>query len=234
MISIVIPVLNEAETIEDLLQHISENVLATSVSEIVVVDGGSDDNSRDIVTRFADNSLINVVSVSSNKGRAKQMNAGAKISTGSILYFLHADSYPPNGFDSLIISEVEKGNSAGCFRMKFDSNHPVLRISQWFTRFNFKICRGGDQSLFITRKAFDELNGYNESYTIYEDCEFINRIYAKFDFAIISNRLTTSARKYEQRGTVKLQYHFTVIHLKKMFGASAETLSQYYQKHIAS
>lgn len=234
MISIVIPVLNEAETIEDLLQHISENVLATSVSEIVVVDGGSDDNSREIVARFADNSLINVVSVSSNKGRAKQMNAGAKISTGSILYFLHADSFPPNGFDSLIISEVEKGNSAGCFRMKFNSNHPVLRISQWFTRFNFKFCRGGDQSLFVTRNAFDELNGYNESYIIYEDCEFIDRIYAKFNFVIISNRLTTSARKYEQQGTVKLQYHFTVIHLKKMFGASAETLSQYYQKHIAS
>ncbi len=234
MISIVIPVLNEAETIEDLLQHISENVLATSVSEIVVVDGGSDDNSRDIVTRFADNSLINVVSVSSNKGRAKQMNAGAKISTGSILYFLHADSYPPNGFDSLIISEVEKGNSAGCFRLKFDSNHPVLRISQWFTRFNFNFCRGGDQSLFVTRNAFDELNGYNESYTIYEDCEFINRIYAKYKFVIINDRLTTSARKYEQQGTVKLQYHFFVIHLKKMFGASAETLSQYYQKHIAS
>lgn len=234
MISIVIPVLNEAETIEDLLQHISENVLATSVSEIVVVDGGSDDNSRDIVTRFADNSLINVVSVGSNKGRAKQMNAGAKISTGSILYFLHADSYPPNGFDSLIISEVEKGNSAGCFRLKFDSNHPVLRISQWFTRFNFNFCRGGDQSLFVTRNAFDELNGYNESYTIYEDCEFINRIYAKYKFVIINDRLTTSARKYEQQGTVKLQYHFFVIHLKKMFGASAETLSQYYQKHIAS
>ncbi|TDI69122.1 MAG: glycosyltransferase [Bacteroidetes bacterium] len=234
MISIVIPVLNEAETIEDLLQHISENVLATSVSEIVVVDGGSDDNSRDIVTRFADNSLINVVSVSSNKGRAKQMNAGAKISTGSILYFLHADSYPPNGFDSLIISEVEKGNSAGCFRLKFDSNHPVLRISQWFTRFNFNFCRGGDQSLFVTRNAFDELNGYNESYTIYEDCEFINRIYAKYKFVIINDQLTTSARKYEQQGTVKLQYHFFVIHLKKMFGASAETLSQYYQKHIAS
>lgn len=234
MISIVIPVLNEAETIEDLLQHISENVLATSVSEIVVVDGGSDDNSRDIVTRFADNSLINVVSVSSNKGRAKQMNAGAKISTGSILYFLHADSYPPNGFDSLIISEVEKGNSAGCFRLKFDSNHPVLRISQWFTRFNFNFCRGGDQSLFVTRNAFDELNGYNESYTIYEDCEFINRIYAKYKFVIINDRLTTSARKYEQQGTVKLQYHFFVIHLKKMLGASAETLSQYYQKHIAS
>ncbi len=234
MISIVIPVLNEAETIEDLLQHISENVLATSVSEIVVVDGGSDDNSREIVARFADNSLINVVSVSSNKGRAKQMNAGAKISTGSILYFLHADSYPPNGFDSLIISEVEKGNSAGCFRLKFDSNHPVLRISQWFTRFNFNFCRGGDQSLFVTRNAFDELNGYNESYTIYEDCEFINRIYAKYKFVIINDRLTTSARKYEQQGTVKLQYHFFVIHLKKMFGASAETLSQYYQKHIAS
>jgi rSAM/selenodomain-associated transferase 2 len=234
MISIVIPVLNEAETIEDLLQHISENALAACVSEIVVVDGGSDDGSREIVARFADTSLINVVSIISKKGRAKQMNVGAQMSKGSILYFLHADSFPPNGFDSLIISEVEKGNSAGCFRMKFDSNHPILRFSEWFTRFNFKFCRGGDQSLFVTRNAFNKLNGYNESYTIYEDCEFINRIYANYNFAVISDRLTTSARKYEQHGTVKLQYHFTVIHLKKIFGASAETLSQYYRKHIAS
>ena len=197
MISIVIPVLNEAETIKELLQHISDNALAKSVTEIVVVDGGSDDRSREIVARFSDNSLMNIIPVISEKGRAKQMNVGAKKSTGSILYFLHADSFPPNGFDSLIISEVEKGNTAGCFRMKFDSNHPVLRVSQWFTRFNFKLCRGGDQSLFVTRNAFDELNGYNESYTIYEDCEFINRIYDKYKFVIINDHLTTSARKYE-------------------------------------
>jgi len=234
MISIVIPVLNEAETIEALLQHISENTSAASVSEIVVVDGGSHDSSREIVARFADTSLINVISVSSKKGRAIQMNVGAQMSTGSILYFLHADSFPPNGFDSLIISEVEKGNNAGCFRMRFDSNHPILRFSQWFTQFNNKYCRGGDQSLFVTRNAFDVLNGYNESFTIYEDCEFINRIYANYNFVIISDRLITSARKYEHHGTVKLQYHFTVIHLKKMLGASAKKLSRYYQKHIAS
>ena len=80
------------------------------------------------------------------------MNAGAKAATGSILYFLHADSFPPKNFDQHIINEVEKGNSAGCFRLKFDSNHWWLRLASWLTQFRWRACRGGDQSQFITKK----------------------------------------------------------------------------------
>ena len=63
------------------------------------------------------------------------MNIGAKEASGDILYFLHADSFPPKDFDYNIIRQVKKGNIAGCFRMKFNSTHPVLKISQWFTTF---------------------------------------------------------------------------------------------------
>jgi rSAM/selenodomain-associated transferase 2 len=232
MISIIIPVLNESQTIGKLLVHLSENSTPSNISEIIIVDGGSMDGTQALVDSFSEKYPLKIVLVSSEKGRARQMNLGAQRASGKILYFLHADSFPPKDFDSRIHSEVKKGQIAGCFRMKFDSNHPVLRISQWFTQFNFKLCRGGDQSLFITQEAFRNLKGYNELYTIYEDCELVNRIYDHYNFVVINDFLTTSSRKYKQNGTLKLQFHFTVIHLKKRLGATPENLSAYYQKNI--
>ena len=227
-ISIIIPILNEAETIGVLLQHLLFNSSEKNIAEIIVVDGGSSDNSSEIVSKFS-----NVKLLKSLKGRAKQMNIGAKNASGDILYFLHADSFPPKEFDDNIIREVKKGNIAGCFRMKFDSTHPILIMSQWFTRFNFIICRGGDQSLFITKEIFNSLNGYNETFAVYEDCELINRIYGHYSFTIIDDYVITSARRYAQNSTWKLQYHFAIIHLKKWLGASAEELHRYYKKNIA-
>lgn len=233
MISIIIPVINEADTIVSLLDYISKNSSLKNISEVIVVDGGSQDKTCQIVELYTKSSIVNIRLISSEKGRARQMNTGARSATGSILYFLHADSFPPNGFDKSIISEIKKGNTAGCFRMKFDNNHPLLKFSQWFTQFNIKLFRGGDQSLFIGSELFDQLEGYNEQYFIYEDCEFINRLYKEHSFTIIPDYILTSARKYDQIGTWKLQYHFAVIHLKNSFGVSAEKLHQYYERHIA-
>tara|TARA_R110000772_G_scaffold267072_1_gene390390 strand:- start:266 stop:967 length:702 start_codon:yes stop_codon:yes gene_type:complete len=232
MISIIIPVINEAGTIESLLDYISKNSSVKNISEIIVVDGGSQDRTRQIVDLYAENSTENIRLIPSEKGRARQMNTGALSATGSILYFLHADSFPPNSFDELIISEFKKGKTAGCFRMKFDDNHPLLKFSQWFTRFNIKFFRGGDQSLFISNELFNQMNGYNEQYFIYEDCEFIGRLYKKYSFTIIPDYILTSARKYDEIGVWKLQYHFAVIHLKSSLGVSAEKLHQYYERHI--
>lgn len=203
-------------------------------TEIIVVDGGSTDITTQLVEDFSEKTNFKIILISSEKGRAKQMNAGAKNAKGEILYFLHADSFPPKEFDRYIQSSLNEGADAGSFRMRFDSNHPVLKFSQWFTQFNYKFCRGGDQSLFIKKAVFEQLQGYEESFIIYEDCELIGRIYDGYKFKVINAYLTTSARKYRKNGTVKLQYHFTVIHLKKFFGASPESLSNYYQKHIAS
>tara|TARA_B110000977_G_C11048329_1_gene481400 strand:- start:942 stop:1643 length:702 start_codon:yes stop_codon:yes gene_type:complete len=232
MISIVIPVINEAVTIVSLFDHIYKNSTLKNISEIIVVDGGSEDETCKTIDLYAKSSPLNIRLMASEKGRAKQMNIGGCSATASILYFLHADSFPPNGFDDLIISEYKNGNTAGCFRMKFDTTHPLLKFSQWFTRFNLKLFRGGDQSLFVSRKLFEQMNGYDEQYVIYEDCEFINRLYKKFGFTVIADYVLTSARKYDHIGTWKLQYHFAVIHLKNSFGASADKLHQYYNKHI--
>ncbi|MDX1471405.1 MAG: TIGR04283 family arsenosugar biosynthesis glycosyltransferase [Flavobacteriaceae bacterium] len=235
-ISIIIPILNEADTIQSLLSHLIDNSKSYNISEIIIVDGGSTDGSMEIVQRFIqhkDKNSPNVLSLQGARGRAKQMNQGASAANGDILYFLHADSFPPKNFDSYIINEVEKGNHAGCFRMRFDDNHWWLKLAGWLTQFNVRACRGGDQSQFITKKLFNEIGGYDEDFIIYEDNILINELYARKEFVVIPQTLTTSARLYREKGIWRLQYHFWMIYLKRIFGASADELYKYYRKNIS-
>mgnify|MGYP000483514962 CR=1 FL=1 len=225
-ISIIIPVLNEELQIEALISYIRKNSNPQYIKEILVVDGGSIDNTVSI-SQASGATVLN-----SAQGRASQQNFGAKHAIGEILYFLHADTFPPSNFDIAIINAVSKNELSGCFRMQFDSNSKFLKFFAWFTRLNFKICRGGDQSLFITKKLFNSLNGFNEDYIIYEDSEFISRLYSLNNFTVLPKQVTTSARKYEEKGMLRLQYHFSVIHIKNRLGKSPAELYQYYQKNI--
>jgi rSAM/selenodomain-associated transferase 2 len=267
-ISIIIPVLNEAETIGDLLKHLIENANSDNIPEIIVVDGGSSDGTQKLVKNFinsngldVNSSLITrktsevenqinswqdadpetrsglahqskIILIDSPKGRAKQMNLGAKNAKGDILYFLHADTFPPKYFDQLIINQIKEGHNAGCFRMQFNSSHLWLKLASWLTQFSWRACRGGDQSQFISRKLFNLIGGYNENYIIYEDNILINELFARKQFVVINKKISTSARLYKKHGVWKLQYHFWTIYVKKWFGASADELFAYYKKHI--
>lgn len=259
MISIVIPVYNEAENIGELLRHLIANSTSEIISEIIVVDGGSSDVTVENITSFTDTersrsvlfldnsnpsikdlsaplkvqNKTNIILLTSPKGRAIQMNLGAKQASGNILYFLHADSFPPKNFDQLIINEVKKGNLAGCFKMKFDHNHWWLRLASWLTHFSWRACRGGDQSQFITKNLFNEIGGFDESYIIYEDNILINNLFKRKQFVVIQEWITTSARLYERKGIWKIQYHFWVIYIKRWFGASADDIYRYYIKNIS-
>ena len=226
-ISIIIPTWNEATRVGPLLTYLREYSTAENIREILVIDGGSTDNTVEMA------SVLGVVPYTVEKGRAKQMNFGAQMAKAEILYFLHADTLPPHAFDTLIINAVCKQWEAGCFRLKFDTSNWFLSFFSWFSRVNLKICRGGDQSLFITQRLFKETNGFNEKYVEYEDTEFIGRLYKKYTFKVLPQRVVTSARKYQKKGTVKLQYHFGVIHLKNMLGAGPEELNEYYKRKIA-
>ncbi|SHM88263.1 TIGR04283 family arsenosugar biosynthesis glycosyltransferase [Flavobacterium chilense] len=226
-ISIIIPILNEVDAIHRLLLHIENTISKTIDYEIIVVDGGSIDSSQKEVLKHTKTILI-----SSEKGRAIQLNTGAKVASGTILYFLHCDSFPPKNFDFYVLEQVQNGNNAGCFRMKFDYSHPVLFVSQWFTRINHISCRGGDQSLFVNRELFNEIRGYDENYIIYEDNEICKRLYQKGRFAVIPKYLITSARRYKENGVWTLQYHFTVIHLKRRLGHSVESMLDYYRRKV--
>lgn len=228
-ISIIIPVFNEADNIANLLNHLFNNSSKKNISEIICVDGGSSDSSQNIISQFGEINLVN-----SEKGRAKQMNLGAKHAKGNILYFLHADSLPPENFDQLIINEIKEGTEAGCFKMKFDSNHLWLKLAGWFTQLPFKCCRGGDQSQFVTKSLFNSIGGFDENFSIYEDNDLIAKLYARKQFVVIQKWLTTSDRCYKSNGIWRLQFHYWTIHLMKFFGASADELNRYYKKYITS
>jgi rSAM/selenodomain-associated transferase 2 len=227
-ISIIIPVLNEENYISKILKYVKSYSNSDNIKEIIVVDGGSTDNTVSIAKEY------DTIVVASAKGRAKQMNLGAKVAKANVLYFLHVDTVPPKDFDQYILDAVEKGNEVGCFQMKFDSNNRLLKFFAWFTKINHTLCRGGDQTLFITKKLFERANGFNEAYMIFEDNEFIRRIYSISDFKILPRSVKTSARKYEEIGILRLQFLFGMIHLKNSLGAGPEQLYEYYKRKIVA
>lgn len=238
-ISIIIPTYNEAPRIVKLIKYLLVHSSDYNVSEILIVDGGSTDQTVFEVSEFIkttqsslDVNSTQVTLLNSEKGRAKQMNTGAKASVGDILYFLHADCFPPKYYDQYLIDMVKKGYNSGCFRMKFDSKHWWLRLAGWLTQFNWRLCRGGDQSLFVTKELFDTVGGYDEQFLIYEDNDLISKLYKLGKFKVIQQWISSSARNYQKHGVWKLQYHYWAIHLKKRLGAKPEELYVYYKKTI--
>lgn len=226
-LSIVIPAYNEREGIAAFLNYLFNNLSGEHEVEFLIADGGSTDGTQKAVRAFKNVHLLNT-----EKGRARQMNSAASEATGTVLYFLHADSYPPPNFDQSIIEAVSTGNPAGCFKMKFDSSHPWLRLMAQFTKVNHISCRGGDQSLFVLRQLFEEIGGYDESYIVYEDNDFIEKLYDRKTFYIIGQWLTTSARKYREIGFWRLQWLYVIIYYKRWNGATPQELLDYYNRVV--
>ena len=196
-LSIIIPTYNEAEHISDLLHHLQKT--SHQNFEIIVSDGGSDDGTQEIV----ENTGVKLIS-SPEKGRAKQMNFAATQAKGDVLYFVHADSLPPITFLEDIEKAMNEGFSIGCYRFKFNSNKKILKLNAYFTRFDRIMCRGGDQSLFVTKTLFNELNGYCEQHKLMEDYDIIIRARKKHPFKIIPKDVLVSARKYDHNSYLKV------------------------------
>lgn len=240
MLSIIIPTLNEEENIGVLLRHLWSQKSGVEM-QIIVIDGGSTDSTRSEVEAFiaelGDGGKGIRFRESGKTGRASQMNVGASLAIADygntkdhILYFLHADSLPPKHYDLHILNAVKKGHPAGCFRMKFDSRHPWLKLMGWFTRFSWRAARGGDQSQYITSELFQELGGYDESYPVYEDYRLIRQLYDRKTFYVIPKWLVTSARRYQDKGVARLQWFYLNIYWRKFCGADANELYAYYRR----
>jgi rSAM/selenodomain-associated transferase 2 len=224
VISIIIPTYNEAQTIHSLVTYLKEKADSDLITEIIVTDGGSTDQTVALASHAGATALV-----TQRKGRGPQMNKGANVAKGDILYFLHADSYPPAGFNTDIVQAVAQGYQSGCYRLQFDHSHWFLRLNCWFTRFNVNSVRFGDQSLFITKDLFHKIGCFREDLVVMEDQEIIYRIRKHTRFRIFSRSVTTSARKYLDNGIVRLQGIFFVIWLLYQFGVSQQKLVKVYR-----
>lgn len=224
-LSIIIPAWNEETTIAGTLETLLGLTNGRSDTEIIVSVSGKD-HTAELASAFP------ITVCCSEKGRAMQMNAGAKLAKGSILYFLHADTVPPRSFCDDILLAVVLGFKAGCFQMNFDDPDWLMQLYGWFTQFPLTICRGGDQSLFITQELFKRIGGFDERMQIMEDIDIIERIQRQTEFHILDSTVTTSARKYHANGTLRLQAIFGTIHLMHFLGFSQNDIRKFYRNSI--
>jgi rSAM/selenodomain-associated transferase 2 len=226
MLSIIIPTYNEEETISKLIIHLKKHS-ATNNVEIIVSDGGSTDDT----VKAAESAGAKVV-LSPKKGRSAQMNFGASIAKSEIFYFIHADTFPPDSFVSDIESASKQGFEIGRYQTKFNSDKIILKINAFFTRFDFLICYGGDQTLFITKKLFNQINGFNEEMMIMEDYDIVRRARQIARYKIFKKAALVSARKYETNSWFKVQNaNRTIVNMYKE-GASQQDMVKKYKEML--
>ncbi|MEX2336723.1 MAG: TIGR04283 family arsenosugar biosynthesis glycosyltransferase [Fulvivirga sp.] len=226
-ISIIIPTLNEEGVIDQIVAFIRSSPDKYIEKEIIVADGKSSDATVMKATA-AGAKIINC----SRASRAAQMNCGAAAATGDVLYFLHADSFPPENFALDIANAVAQGYNSGCYRLAFDYDHWFLKFNCWFTRLNIDLIRFGDQSLFVAKEVFHKAGGFNEKLILMEDQEIISRIKKHARFKVLNKTVTTSARKYLRNGVYRLQGIFTIIYFLYFLGFSQERLVKMYKRLI--
>ena len=225
-ISVVIPTWNEERSIGSLVEFIRTNG-GDLIAEIIVSDACSEDD-----TAISAKDAGAIVVANDTKCRAAQMNKGAALATGDILYFIHADVKLIHTFARDIIESVKSGYDAGCYRYVFDSSSQMLRVNGYCTRFEGIMCRGGDQTLFVTRIAFQEVKGFNTFYEIMEDYDFILRLRKKYRFRIIPKSIKVSARKYETNSWIKVQLANLSVFVMFFLKVSPQKMKSFYSRAL--
>ena len=228
-ISIVIPCLNEVTAILNCIEAVKSRAINPGNIEIIVADAGSTDGTLEVL-KTADVKVIHCAV----KSRAKQMNLGATAAQGDTLYFLHADTLPPLHFDSVILEATLNHNIAGCFRLQFDYSHWFLKANAWFTKFDINSFRFGDQSLFISKNNFSNINGFNKQCLVFEDQEIINRIKQHCQFKVLPHYVVTSARMYLQNGIYSTQLYYFFLFLLHKLGVNQEIILRKYREKLGT
>ena len=222
MLSIVIPTLNEAAALGRLLPVLSRSFPG---AEAIVVDGGSTDRTQDLVRRFPRVRLIEAA-----RGRARQMNAGARVAGGSTILFLHADTaLPPDAPEAIEDALRAPGVVGGRFDVRFDNRRPVFTLIATMMNLRSRltgICTG-DQALFVRRQTFDELQGYPDI-PLMEDIALSRRLKRLGRIACLRLRVTTSARKWEREGALRTIALMWALRLLYWAGVAPTRLHRWY------
>lgn len=224
-ISIIIPTYNEASGIGKLVRYLLEHGEG-KIADLIVSDGGSSDDTLGVATIAGAKAVV-----STQKGRAAQMNHGAALATGDVLYFVHADTFPPTTYVADILHAIQDQYDLGRYRTRFDSSKAILKLNAWFTRFDLFICYGGDQTLFMRRSLFESIKGFDVQMRIMEDYDIVTRAKAAGGkYKIFAKTALLSARKYDTNSWLRVQTaNYTIIQMFKK-GASQEAMATRYKQ----
>jgi rSAM/selenodomain-associated transferase 2 len=225
-ISIIIPALNEQAVIVETLQALQ--ALRDVGHEVIVVDGGSSDNTYSLAASLVDRTKGAVLRA--KRGRARQMNVGAQFAHHDILLFLHADTRLPAQADVLIINGLEKtGRKWGRFDVRLSGRAWLLRVVARFM--NWRSCltgiATGDQAIFMQRSLYKQVAGFPDI-PLMEDIALSRRLKRFSRPLCIQTPVITSSRRWEQRGIVRTILLMWGLRLAYALGVSPRTLKKFY------
>ena len=223
-LSIIVPCLNEAQQIEQCLLPLQ--VLREHGDEIIVCDGGSTDNTRQLAMPLCD------IFLQTDKGRALQMNAGAAQASGDVLCFLHADTLSSHNLHEAVFQTLQQSRRVwGRFNIRLSGRHPAFRLIERLI--NLRSCisgvASGDQGIFIYRSVFNRLGGY-KAIALMEDIELSKRLKQISKPACIKQpALITSSRRWEEHGIIRTVLLMWKLRLKYFLGSNPQQLASEYR-----
>lgn len=219
-VSVVVPALDEERAIAATLARLRE----PGVLEVIVVDGGSRDRTREIAAPLADRVLV------APTGRAAQMNAGARVSSGDVLFFVHADTLVPRGFAAAIARALEDPRVPGG-RFDLELDRPGLAFAVIAAMVNlrsrFSGLFTGDQGIFVRRDVFERIGGFPEE-PLMEDLALALALRREGQTAALRERVVTSARRWSEEGVARTVLRMWTIRSLFALGVSPRTLARWY------
>ena len=220
-LSVIIPMLNEAASIARTIAAIRAGA---PDAEIIVVDGGSSDNSIEEAR-----ALCHVV-ISMLRGRARQMNAGAAQASGDVLVFVHADTIVPATFGPDIEGAfADPRIVGGRFDVRLDDDHLLCILIGALISVRSRISRTGtgDQAIFVRRATFHQIGGFPD-FPICEDLDFARRMKRLGRIACLRSKVTTSARRWRKGGIIRTVLRMWSIRALYLAGVSPSRLARMY------
>jgi len=222
-LSIIVPALNEAACIRELLRQLQ--ALRAQGHEVIVVDGGSCDETVALAQPLVDQLLP------APAGRALQMNIGAQAAGGRVLWFVHADTRVPETAAQVIIDSVAHAARWGRFDVRLSGDRLLFRLVErmmnWRSRFTG--IATGDQGIFVTRELFERVGGF-AALPLMEDIDLSRRLKREQRPLCLRDTLTSSSRRWEQKGIVRTIALMWVLRLAYFLGVPPARLAMHYDQ----